>query len=115
MIKEEPVRLQLITPDKQNAAMTVALALPLNDRHADYPAFMLANHLLAVVAIPVCGNRIREKEGLSYNVYSMVQWNSFEENSQWMAAAIFAPQNRAKVEGLPRRGGPCCGARVYSG
>ncbi len=98
LIKEEPVRLQLITPDKQNAAMTVSLALPLNDRHPDYPAFMLANHLLGSGGDSRLWNRIREKEGLSYNVYSMVQWNSFEENSQWMAAAIFAPQNRAKVE-----------------
>ena len=29
---------------------------------------------------------------------STVQWNNFEANSAWTASAIFAPQNRAKVE-----------------
>jgi zinc protease len=43
-------------------------------------------------------NRVREKEGLSYNVYSTIQWNSIDLNSQWIAGAIFAPQNRDKVE-----------------
>jgi zinc protease len=43
-------------------------------------------------------NRVREKEGLSYNVYSSIQWNPIELNSEWIAGAIFAPQNREKVE-----------------
>ena len=98
LLKDSPIRMQLNTPDKQNAAMTVALALPLNDRHPDYAAFMMANHLFGSGGNSRLWNRIREKEGLSYNVYSTVQWNPIEENSQWMAAAIFAPQNRAKVE-----------------
>jgi zinc protease len=59
---------------------------------------MLANHLLGAGGDSRLWNRIREKEGLSYNVYSTVQWNSIEPNSQWVAAAIFAPQNRDKVE-----------------
>jgi len=42
--------------------------------------------------------RIRENDGLSYGVGSNVQWNSVEPNSPWQAAAIYAPQNRAKVE-----------------
>lgn len=98
LLKDSPIRMQLSTPDKQNAAMTVALAVPLNDRHPDYAAFMMANHLFGSGGNSRLWNRIREKEGLSYNVYSTVQWNPIEENSQWMAAAIFAPQNRAKVE-----------------
>lgn len=98
LLKDSPIRMQLSTPDKQNAAMTIALALPLNDRHPDYAAFMMANHLFGSGGNSRLWNRIREKEGLSYNVYSTVQWNPIEENSQWMAAAIFAPQNRAKVE-----------------
>lgn len=98
LVKETPTRMQLNTPDKQNATLMATLALPLNDRHPDYAAFMLANHLLGSGGDSRLWNRIREKEGLSYSVYSAVQWNSVEENSQWMASAIFAPQNRAKVE-----------------
>ena len=42
--------------------------------------------------------RIREKGGLSYDVRSGVSWNNYEPNSGWSASAIFAPQNRSKVE-----------------
>jgi zinc protease len=91
-------RLQLHTPDKQNAAMTATMALPINDRDPDYPALMLANHLFGSGGDSRLWNRIREKEGLSYSVYSAVQWNPIEVNSQWSASAIFAPQNRDKVE-----------------
>ncbi|MBC8058096.1 MAG: insulinase family protein, partial [Rhizobiales bacterium] len=42
--------------------------------------------------------RIRETEGLSYDVRSQVDWNNIDRNSIWQASAIFAPQNRAKVE-----------------
>ncbi|WP_370652402.1 M16 family metallopeptidase [Aquabacterium sp.] len=98
LIPVAPARLVLLTPDKQNAAMQVLQDLPLNDLHPDYPAFMLANHLLGSGGDSRFWNRIREKEGLSYSVYSAVQWNSIEPNSQWVASAIFAPQNRGKVE-----------------
>ncbi|MBA4108947.1 MAG: insulinase family protein [Leptothrix sp. (in: Bacteria)] len=98
LIPVPPTRLVLPTPDKQNAAMQVLQDLPLNDLHPDYPAFMLANHLLGSGGDSRFWNRIREKEGLSYSVYSAVQWNAIEPNSQWIASAIFAPQNRSKVE-----------------
>jgi zinc protease len=91
-------RLVLQTPDKQNAAMTATMALAINDRDPDYAALMLANHLFGSGGDSRLWNRIREKEGLSYNVYSTVQWNPIEVNSQWSASAIFAPQNRDKVE-----------------
>jgi len=74
------------------------MALPINDRGPDYPALMLANHLFGSGGDSRLWNRIREKEGLSYSVYSSVQWNPIEVNSQWSASAIFAPQNRDKVE-----------------
>ncbi len=94
----KPWRVELPTPDKQNAVMNVMLPLPINDQHADYPALMMANHLLGSGGNSRLWNRIREKEGLSYNVYSAIQWNAWEPHSMWEAEAIFAPQNRAKVE-----------------
>ena len=45
---------------------------------------------------------MREKEGLSYDVRSGVAWSSREPNSPWQASAIFAPQNRARVEAAVR-------------
>lgn len=91
-------RIVLRTPDKQNATMSVRLSLPLSDRDADYPALMLANHLLGGGGDSRLWNRIRERDGLSYGVYSTVQWNPQEANSEWSATAIFAPQNRDKVD-----------------
>jgi zinc protease len=58
----------------------------------------LANHLLGSGGSSRLWKRIREQDGLSYSVYSGISWNHFEPNSSWFAGAIFAPQNRAKVE-----------------
>ena len=90
--------LRLITPDKQNADLRARLPVALSDNDADYPALTLANYLLGGGGNSRLWKRIREAEGLSYSVHSQVAWNNFEPNSSWMASAIFAPQNRAKVE-----------------
>lgn len=94
-----PGRLQLIaTPDKQNAVLAGRMPLALSDEHADYPALLMANYLLGDGGDSRLWKRIREKEGLSYGVWSFVQWSTLDENSPWNLGAIFAPQNRAKVE-----------------
>ena len=98
LLPVKPERLILITPDKQNATMLTRLGVPLTDTDADYPALMLANHLLGAGGNSRLWKRVREAEGLSYDVRSGIDWNSIERNSQWQASAIFAPQNRAKVE-----------------
>ncbi len=92
------VRLSLRTPDKQNASMEVRLGLPVNDSHPDYPALMMANHLMGGGGDARLWRRIREQEGLSYSVYSAVEWGQRDLHSRWVASAIFAPQNREKVE-----------------
>ena len=98
LLPVKPERLILITPDKQNATMLTRLGVPLTDTDADYPALMLANHLLGAGGNSRLWKRVREAEGLSYDVRSGIDWNSIERNSQWQASAIFAPQNRARVE-----------------
>ena len=94
----KPQRLLLATPDKQNATMLVRQSVPLTDNDADYPALMMANHLLGGGGNSRLWKRIRETEGLSYDVRSGISWSQFEPNSDWQASAIFAPQNRVKVE-----------------
>lgn len=98
LVSVGPERVLLVTPDKPNAVMLVRLPMPLNDADADYPALMLANHLFGSGGSSRLWRRIREVEGLSYNVRSRIDWNSFDQNSIWEASAIFAPQNRMKVE-----------------
>ncbi len=98
LLEAPPTRLLLPTPDKQNAHMEVALPLPLMDSDPDYPLFTLANHILGGGGSSRLWTRIREKEGLSYGVQSYVSWSQHERNSVWHVVAIFAPQNRTKVE-----------------
>ncbi|HXD05598.1 MAG TPA: pitrilysin family protein, partial [Burkholderiaceae bacterium] len=93
-----PLRELLSTPDKQNATMQTQQTFGLTDTDPDYPALLVANHMVGGGGNSRLWKRIREKEGLSYGVYSFVQWNNFEPNSTWVSEAIFAPQNRGKVE-----------------
>jgi zinc protease len=91
-------QLLIATPDKPNANMLVRLAVPLNDLDPDYPALTMANFLLGSGSNARLWKRIREAEGLSYDVRSQIDWFNIDRNSTWQASAIFAPQNRAKVE-----------------
>jgi len=98
LVSTTPMRVLIETPDKQNANMQAALALPLNDTHPDFAAMMLANHMFGAGGSSRLWKRIRETEGLSYDVRSSIEWSSFEPNSRWVSSAIFAPGNRARVE-----------------
>ncbi len=93
-----PTRLVFVTPDKQNATLAWRLPVPLSDNDADYPALAMANYLLGAGGNSRLWKRVRESEGLSYDVGSSVRWSNREANSMWQASAIFAPANRAKVE-----------------
>jgi zinc protease len=102
LVPAKAERLLLSTPDKQNADLRARHSIALSDNDADYPALMMANYLLGSGGSSRLWKRIREGEGLSYDVRSQIAWNNFEANSSWLASAIFAPQNRAKVEAAMR-------------
>jgi zinc protease len=93
-----PQRLLLEVPDKQNATMLGKLDVPLSDDDPEYPALMMANHLLGSSGSSRLWKRIREAEGLSYDVRTTIQWDSEQPHSEWISSAIFAPQNQPKVE-----------------
>lgn len=98
LVAVKPQRVTVPTPDKQNATVLIRQSVPLQDTDADYPALMMANYLFGSGGKSRLWNRLRETEGLSYDVRSGVAWNNFEPNSEWQASAIFAPQNFGKVE-----------------
>jgi zinc protease len=98
LVPLQPASLVLNTPDKANATLLAHLPLALNDTHADHVPFMLANYIVGQGGSSRLWMRVREKEGLSYDVRSGMQWSSFEPHSRWVSSAIFAPQNRARVE-----------------
>jgi zinc protease len=91
-------RLAFEAPDKQNATMEVRLSLPIKELDPDQAALMVANFAFGSGGNSRLWKRVREAEGLSYHVGSTLDWNAEDANTGWQVTAIFAPQNRAKVE-----------------
>ncbi|HEX4927358.1 MAG TPA: pitrilysin family protein [Burkholderiales bacterium] len=88
----------LLTPDKANAVLRGGLNVAMRDDDSDFPALLLANYLLGGSSTARLPARIREQEGLSYSTYSGFTASHFDESASFRVSAIFAPQNRARVE-----------------
>ncbi len=87
------------TPDKANAFFIAGLTLPVNDSDPDYPALVLGNYMMGGGFLNSrLAVRIRQKEGLSYGVGSQLNAGSLDKFGQFIAFAIYAPQNVAKLE-----------------
>ena len=86
------------TPDKANAFYLSRMPLKVQDTDADYPALYLANYLFGASETSRLWNRVRETEGLSYNVRSSLSVSAFEPTASWSIYAIYAPQNRERLE-----------------
>ncbi len=89
----------LETPDKANSMLFAIQPLTMKDNADTYPALLIANHMLGGGALRSrLADRIRQKEGLSYGVGSQLNVSALDPASLWLAYAISAPQNTAKVE-----------------
>ena len=86
------------TPDKANAVLRAGMNVAMRDDDPDFPALLLANWLLGGSSTARLPARIREKEGLSYSTWSGFSANQFDPVAIFRVAAIFAPQNRSRVE-----------------
>jgi zinc protease len=87
------------TPDKTNAIFLAGQTLPLREDDPDYGNLMLADYLLGGGFLNSrLATRIREKEGLSYGVGSRIQASPSDSVGAFIAFAIYAPQNLAKLE-----------------
>lgn len=91
-------RIVIDTPDKANASLRMRQVLALSDRDPDHPAMVLGTYLLGQGGQSRLWKRIRERDGLSYDVGAWVQWNGWEPGSLWQARAIAAPANLPAVE-----------------
>ncbi len=94
----QPKRFDIETPDKANAFYVSRQWFALKDDHPDYPAVNLANFLLGQSEKSRLWQRVREKEGLSYNVRSQLATSSYEPEASWTIYAIYAPGDREKLE-----------------
>jgi zinc protease len=93
-----PLENEFVTPDKANAVLRAGLNVKMRDDHPDFPALVLANHLLGGSSTGRVPARVREKEGLSYSTYTSFTSSAFDESAEFRVSAIFAPQNRDRVE-----------------
>jgi zinc protease len=93
-----PLENELATPDKANAVLRAGLNVRMRDDHPDFPALVLANHLLGGSSTARIPARVREKEGLSYSTYTTFVSNPFDEAADFRVSSIFAPVNRERVE-----------------
>jgi zinc protease len=92
------MRQVLETPDKQNAVIAMRQPLPIRELDPEQAALLVANFIVGGAGNSRLWTRIRETEGLSYDVRTQVAFNPFEAASIFNGSAIFAPSNRARVE-----------------
>ena len=88
------------TPDKENGVYLARLDVPINEDDADYAALLVANYLVGGGAglDSRLMQRVRQKEGLSYGVYSQLSIDAINRDGRFTISATAAPQNMAKVE-----------------
>lgn len=87
------------TPDKANAVYYAGLPLALKDDDADYPALVIGDYILGAGALSSrLGDRIRQREGLSYGVRSSFSADSLDPRASLSVMAICNPANAGKVE-----------------
>jgi zinc protease len=89
---------EFLTPEKANAALRAGINVRMRDDHPDFPALVLANHLLGGSSTARVPARVREKEGLSYSTYTSFTSSALDESAAFRVSSTFAPQNRARVE-----------------
>ena len=95
-VKADVVRIS--TPDKANAFYFAGGVLPLRDDNLDYPALVIGNYIFGAGALSSrLGNRIRQKEGLSYGVGSSLSASSLDARATMTMYAIYNPTNLQKI------------------
>jgi len=87
------------TPDKANATYSAGMMIPVRDDDPDYPALLLGNYIFGAGALSSrLGDRIRQKEGLSYGVSSSFAASAWDKRAELSITAICNPHNMGRVE-----------------
>jgi zinc protease len=94
----ETVNRTFETPDKKNAFFVAVTTMPMDQADPDYPPMILANSMMGGGLKSRLWLRIREKEGLSYQVQSGFGAGVLDKNAQFTALAGCNPDKVAKVE-----------------
>ncbi|WP_372017410.1 M16 family metallopeptidase [Pseudoxanthomonas sp. 10H] len=98
---------RLPAPDKPNAVLLARHNVAVRVTDPDYPALVVANRIFGGGALKSrLGDRIRQKEGLSYGVGSAIHADDSlggqDDAGSFSIQAIAAPQNMDRVEAAVR-------------
>lgn len=89
---------QIETPDKANAMYFGALVFPMRDDDPDCPPLALGDFILGSSTLSSrLGDRVRQKEGLSYGVRSTLDASAKDLRTSLSVSAICNPANIEKV------------------
>ena len=89
----------LLTPDKANAVFVAGLSCSMDDDHPDAAALQLGNFILGGGTLSSrLGNRVRQKEGLSYGISSSMSIPAQGSDARFLINAITNPANIDRVE-----------------
>jgi zinc protease len=90
---------EILTPDKANAVFMAGLAVPMKESDPEFAALRLGNFILGGGTLSSrLGNRIRQKEGLSYGVTSSLTADQRDPAARFTVNAITNPLNIDRVE-----------------
>jgi zinc protease len=88
----------ILTPDKSNAEYLAGLSFPLSESDPDYPALRIGNLILGGSTLASrIGDRIRQKEGLSYGATSSFAASSRDPVASLTVTVSTNPANIDKV------------------
>jgi zinc protease len=89
---------EIITPDKSNAEYLAGLSFPMSDSDPDYPALRIGNFIFGGSTLASrIGDRIRQKDGLSYGATSSLMASSRDPVASLTVTVSTNPVNIDKV------------------
>lgn len=92
-----PARFDVIARDKANAIVRLHQTLPLNSEAADYLPLALAVRIFGVGMESRLSERVRQKEGLTYNIGVSLDAGSWGDAGGFGVEASYAPENRDRI------------------
>jgi zinc protease len=94
-----PGRLDIRVPDKANAIFLAGERLAMRSDHPDYLALRTANHIFGGGASSRLWNRVRQRDGLSYTVYSTFAASDLDAAAKF---GLYANCNPRNIDGVDR-------------
>lgn len=87
------------TPDKANATYAAGTVFPMQDTDPDFPLLVMGDFVLGGGTLSSrLGDRVRQKEGLSYGVQSNLNASSIDRRTAFSIFAICNPANMQKLQ-----------------